>query len=259
MADLARSLPWHRISNDQYGGAHAPPIRKRRESSADSGIKSMRSRRDSHTSDITKMFIKKDVSGEKENQENITAILVIEQQPLSNRNGSRRGSGDSSSKGIVRRDSLIVPPPKIVATHNKKRRDSLAAPEIPNFRQEQRPSTSSDSGSLYASQQVDFCPMPMMMVTSVSPPATSPKFEMSKSGRRDSMTQCRITNRRESRLQRQATAYDEYNTPHTSRRGSQSQQQQPTLSPSGDGDSSTNLCERQARRDSLSPDVNTSK
>lgn len=93
LADLARSLPWHRISNDQYGsGVHAPPIRKRRESSADSGIKSMRSRRDSHTSDITKMLVKKDVSGEKENQENITAIFV-EPQPPSNRNGSRRGSG----------------------------------------------------------------------------------------------------------------------------------------------------------------------
>lgn len=201
----------------------------------------MRSRGDSHTSE--KALIKKEVAVEKENQENVTGIFV-EQQPVSNRNGSRRGS-------------LIVPPPKVVGTH-KKRRDSLAAPEIPNFRQEQRPSTSSaDSGSLYASQQVDFCPMPMMMITSVSPPATSPKFELSKSGRRDSMTQCRIT-RRESRLQRQATAYDEYNTPHTSRRGSQSQQQ-PALSPSGDGDSSTNLCERQARRDSLSPDVNISK
>lgn len=236
---------------------HAPPIRKRRESSADSGIKSMRSRRDSHNSDITKTVVKKETPGEKENQENITAILV-EQQPPINRNGSRRGSGDSSSKTTVRRDSLIVPPPKVVAAHSKKRRDSLAAPETPNFRQEQRPSTSSgDSGSMYASQQVDFCHMPMMMITSVSPPATSPKFEVSKSGRRDSMTQCRIT-RRESRLQRQATAFDEYNTPHTSRRGSQSQQQ-PSLSPSGDVDCSTNLCDRQARRDSLSPDVNTSK
>lgn len=110
LADLARSLPWHRISNDQYGATvHAPPIRKRRESSADSGIKSMRSRRDSHTSDITKMLVKKDASGEKENQE-IVATVVVEQPP--NRNGSRRGSGDSSSKATGRRDSLVVPPPK---------------------------------------------------------------------------------------------------------------------------------------------------
>lgn len=261
LADLARSLPWHRISNDQYsstGGVHAPPLRKRRESSADSGIKSMRSRRDSHTSDVTKTWVKKDITTEKENQE----IASTEPPSTTTRNGSRRGSGDSTSKSTTRRDSLVVPPPKVVATH-KKRRDSLAAPEIPNFRQEQRPSTSSgDSGSLFAPQQVDFStqciPMPTMMVTSVSPPATSPKFEMAKSGRRDSTTQCRI-NRRESRLQRQATAYDEY-TPHTSRRGSQSAQQQPALSPSGDAaESSTNLCERQARRDSLSPDINTSR
>lgn len=88
LADLARSLPWHRISNDQYsGGVHANPIRKRRESSADSGIKSMRSRRDSHTSDVTKILNKKDASGEKENCENITAIFV-EPQSSSNRRGS---------------------------------------------------------------------------------------------------------------------------------------------------------------------------
>lgn len=259
LADLARSLPWHRISNDQYSSIqHAPPLRKRRESSADSGIKSMRSRRDSHTSDIPKLWIKKDATQEKENQENVTAITTSSEVA---RNGSRRGSGDSTSKTIARRDSLVVPaPPKVIATH-KKRRDSLAAPEIPNFRQEQRPSTSSgDSGSLFAPQQVDFStqciPMPMMMVTSVSPPATSPKYELSKTGRRDSTTQCTRMNRRESRLQRQATAYDEY-TPHTSRRGSQSQQQ-PALSPSGDVES-TNLGERQARRDSLSPDINTSR
>ncbi len=177
-----------------------------------------------------------------------------EHHPSYNRNGSRRGSGDSSTRILIssRKDSLTVPPPKVVAAHTKKRRDSLAAPELPNFRQEQRPSTSSAD-----SQQVDFCPMPMMMITSVSPPATSPKYEMYKSGRRDSMTQCRI-NRRESRLQRQATAYEEYNnTPHSSRRGSQSQQ--PTLSPSAEADVNVTSCERQARRDSLSPDVNTSK
>lgn len=271
LADLARSLPWHRISNDQYSSTttvHAPPLRKRRESSADSGIKSMRSRRDSHTSDVTtKVWTKKDSVIEKENQEipSITGPCEVTIEPSSTaRNGSRRGSGDSASKSMARRDSLTVPPPKVVATH-KKRRDSLAAPETPNFRQEQRPSTSSgDSGSLLAPQQADFStqciPMPTMMITSVSPPATSPKFELAKTGRRDSTTQCRDIvsryNRRESRLQRQATTYDEY-TPHTSRRNSQSQQ--PTLSPSGDVESTGNLCDRQARRDSLSPDINSSR
>ena len=154
--------------------------------------------------------------------------------------------------------------PKVIGVQ-RKRRDSLAAPEMPNFRQEQRPSTSSaDSGPLYAPQQVDSSsqsiPMPTIIMSSVTPPATSPKFEMAKSGRRDSTTQCNSRmNRRESRLQRQATAYDESCGPTFSRRNSQPQQ--PALSPSEGGPSEVvSLCERQARRDSLSPDINnTSK
>lgn len=261
LADLARSLPWHRISNDQYIPQHAPPLRKRRESSADSGIKSMRSRRDSHTSELAKIWNRKD--GEKENQEIPNVAVSVEQQS-STRNGSRRGSGDSSNRGS-RRDSIQTggaPPPKVIGVQ-RKRRDSLAAPEMPNFRQEQRPSTSSaDSGPLYP-QQVDSSsqsiPMPTIIMSSVTPPATSPKFEVPKSGRRDSTTQCNSRmNRRESRLQRQATAYDESCTPSWSRRGSQPQQ--PALSPSEGGPvEGVSLCERQARRDSLSPDINTSK
>ncbi|KAL7032949.1 hypothetical protein ACKWTF_007435 [Chironomus riparius] len=252
LADLARSLPWHRVSNEQYTPSNVP--RKRRESSADSGIKSMRSRRDSHTPDFTKGWNKRDITSEKD----VPEVPIISAPETSVRNGSRRGSGDSSYKA-VRRDSLVVPPPKVVAVQ-KKRRDSLAAPEIPNFRQEQRPSTSSaESGPLFAPTQVDSSSqsilMPTIITSTVSP--TSPKYEIVKSGRRDSTTQCRI-NRRESRLQRQATAYDESCTPW-SRRGSQSQQT--SLSPSGDAvpTESINLCERQARRDSLSPDINTSK
>lgn len=56
LADLARSLPWGRTNTEtssQYT-SHAPPMRKRRESSADSGIKSMRSRRESNTYDFQK-------------------------------------------------------------------------------------------------------------------------------------------------------------------------------------------------------------
>lgn len=262
LADLARSLPWHRISNDQYTPQHAPPLRKRRESSADSGIKSMRSRRDSHTSELAKIWNSKDGKSEKENQEIPNVSVSVEQS--STRNGSRRGSGDSSNRGS-RRDSIQTggaPPPKVIGVQ-RKRRDSLAAPEMPNFRQEQRPSTSSaDSGPLYP-QQVDSSsqsiPMPTIIMSSVTPPATSPKFEVAKSGRRDSTTQCNSRmNRRESRLQRQATAYDESCTPSWSRRGSQPQQ--PALSPSeGAPAEGVSLCERQARRDSLSPDINTSK
>lgn len=233
LADLARSLPWHRISNDQYTPQHAPPLRKRRESSADSGIKSMRSRRDSHTSELAKIWNRKDA--EKENQD-IPNVSVSVDQPAT-RNGSRRGSGDSNYRSSRRDSSQIggTQTPKVIGAQRKPRRDSLAAPEIPNFRQEQRPSTSSgDSGPLYP-QQVDSSsqsiPMPTIIMSSVTPPATSPKFEIPKSGRRDSTTQCNSRlNRRESRLQRQATAYDESCAPSWSRRGSQPQQ--PALSPS---------------------------
>lgn len=238
-------------------------MRKRRESSADSGIKSMRSRRDSHTSELAKIWNRKDA--EKENQEIPNVSVSVD--PSSTRNGSRRGSGDSNYRREARRDSSQIggsAPPKVIAVQ-RKRRDSLAAPETPNFRQEQRPSTSSaDSGPLYStsSQQVDSSsqslPMPTIIMSSVTPPATSPKFEIAKSGRRDSTTQCNSRmNRRESRLQRQATAYDESCAPSWSRRGSQPQQ--PALSPEGGPSEGGSLCERQARRDSLSPDINTSK
>lgn len=220
----------------------------------------MRSRRDSHTSEPGKIFNRKDA--EKENQELPNVSVSTEQSTT--RNGSRRGSGDSNYR-LSRRDSTQisnVAPPKVIGLQ-KKRRDSLAAPEVPNFRQEQRPSTSSaDSSSqpLYP-QQVDSSsqsiPMPTIIMSSVTPPATSPKFELPKSGRRDSTTQCSSRmNRRESRLQRQATAYDESCGPTWSRRGSQPQQ--PALSPEGPSEGGS-LCERQARRDSLSPDINSSK
>lgn len=264
LADLARSLPWHRISNDQYTPqGHAPPLQKRRESSCDSGIKSMRSRRDSHNSELAKIWNRKDQEKENQNQE-VPGVSVSTDQSVT-RNGSRRGSGDSSNRGSRRESSQMGSSISVkVIGVQRKRRDSLAAPEMPNFRQEQRPSTSSgDSGPMYSSQQVDSScqsiPMPTIIMSSVSPPATSPKFEMAKSGRRDSTTQCNSRmNRRESRLQRQATAYDESCTPTCSRRGSQPQQ--PALSPSEGGPSEGgSLCERQARRDSLSPEINTSK
>ena len=59
LADLARVLPWGRANTEistqcSSGPPRAPPLRKRRESSADSGIKSMRSRRESHASECPK-------------------------------------------------------------------------------------------------------------------------------------------------------------------------------------------------------------
>lgn len=145
------------------------------------------------------------------------------------------------------------------------KRDSLAAPEFPNFRHEQRPSTSSagsDSMPLYSyssHNQVDSScqalPPPTIITSSVTPPATSPTAPK---GRRDSTTQCGRVNRRDSkagisperaprlqRLQRQATAFDESCLPGGSRRGSQ-----PALSP----DPPEEGQRRNSRRDSLSPD-----
>lgn len=138
----------------------------------------------------------------------------------------------------------------------KKRRDSLTVAELPNFRQEQRPSTSStasDSGPYFSVSHVDTgcqaLPPPTIVMSSVTPPATSPTAPP---GRRDSTTQCGRVNRRDSRasperprlqrLQRQATAFDESCLPLGRR------ESQPALSPDGDDG------ERRARRDSLSPD-----
>lgn len=144
----------------------------------------------------------------------------------------------------------------------KKRRDSLVAPEMPIYCQEQRPSTSSTASDstgppLFAISHADTgcqaLPPPTIITSSVTPPATSPTAPK---GRRDSTTQCGRTNRRDSRasperprlqrLQRQATAFEEcLPSGANSRRGSQ-----PALSPDGGPDDP----ERRARRDSLSPD-----
>ncbi|XP_053669722.1 uncharacterized protein LOC128720101 [Anopheles nili] len=262
LADLARSLPWNKAtSGDSYGtqagSGHAPPLRKRRESSADSGVKSWSYRRDSHASDF-----RKEREWEREREREDYGYSAERDY----RNGSRRNSNDSSRDRASRRDSTIggtatPPPPKVVGAQ-RKRKDSLVVAEMPNFRQEQRPSTSStasDSGPLFvAVGHVDSAcqalPPPTIITSSVTPPATSPTAQK---GRRDSTTQCGTKmNRRDSRvsperaqrlskLQRQATAYDESCLPPGgwSRRSSQ-----PALSPDGEGP------ERQARRDSLSPD-----
>lgn len=262
LADLARSLPWSRANTDngcQYISqpTHAPPLRKRRESSADSGIRSLKSRRESHASEFQRYgWPSRDrTTIDKETGNEIGSNDCT-------RNGSRRDSGESNRSG--RRDSLLGANgsllPKIVGA-TKKRRDSLVVSEMPNFLQEQRPSTTStESGSqLFTVSHTDTgcqaLPPPTIVMSSVTPPATSPTAPPK--GRRDSTTQCGRVQRRDSRvsperprlqrLQRQATAFDESFLPvGASRRGSQ-----PALSP--DGDSS----EHRARRDSLSPDSAT--
>lgn len=278
LADLARSLPWGRTSNEngcQYNNntannntsqsAHAPPLRKRRESSAESAMKAVRNRRDSHTYEFHRLpWPSRDSSASAATTHNYSSGNGT----LDNsRCESRRDSGESNRSG--RRDSLLGNGlPKIVGA-TKKRRDSLVVSELPNFRQEQRPSNSSNescSGQLFVSSSsthtdtgCQALPPPTIVMSSVTPPATSPTAPPPK-GRRDSTTQCgRVVQRRDSRvsperprlqrLQRQATAFDESCLPvggGSSRRGSQ-----PALSPDGD------LSERRARRDSLSPDSAT--
>ncbi|XP_060531510.1 uncharacterized protein LOC132705096 [Cylas formicarius] len=196
---------------------------------------------------------------------------------------TRRDVGDSRG----RRDSTTIippppPPPKIVAAQ-RKRRDSRGKVEPPSYyRQEQRPSTSStasDSGasaglllsatttataSSTDSQSQSVLPCPTIIMSSVTPPATSPTVPTTTvttpthpmlTTRRDSTTQCGRLGRRDSRshasperrssrLQRQNTAFDESLPPGPSRRGSQPTALSPDVDDTG----------RKARRDSLSPD-----
>lgn len=266
LADLARSLPWTRSNTDTTHCQYHQ--RKRRESSADSGIKSMRSRRESHASEFHKNWPRKESPGDRgererdkeRDREREKDATDVGTSAEGTRSGSRRGSGESFRSG--RRDSTLgraitPPPPPKLANAPKKRRDSLTVVEFPNFRQEQRPSTSStasDSGPIF--NQVDTgcqaLPPPTIVTSSVTPPATSPTAPP---GRRDSTTQCGRVNRRDSRasperprlqrLQRQATAFDESCAPLGAGNRRESQ---PALSPDGDEG------ERRARRDSLSPD-----
>ncbi|XP_070074955.1 uncharacterized protein rsh isoform X2 [Drosophila takahashii] len=295
LADLARSLPWRTSTTTDAstgaggggsgGGACTTYMapRKRRESSADSGIRSMRSRRDSNTAEFVRHWNRRESGAVEEQPSSCVAVPVVVE---CSKSASRRGSGESYLSGS-RRDSnvagRVTTPPPPGKYQMAKKRDSLAAPEFPNFRQEQRPSTSSagscsdhsmplisthSSTSTHHlathSQQVDSAcqalPPPTIITSSVTPPATSPTAPK---GRRDSQTQCGRVNRRDSkagvsperaprlqRLQRQATAFDEGCLPGGggggSRRGSQ-----PALSPDPPDDCGER---RTSRRDSLSPD-----
>nr|CAI5867086.1 unnamed protein product [Callosobruchus analis] len=202
LADLARSLPWGRQTGTETGPT--PSIstqRKRRESSADSGIRSMgsKSRRDSHHTTISDL--KSEVARLWGRRESVVASTATsagatpqvispsgpqppaQTQPQSqyhrrdsgdsgrsgrrdsishSHHASRRGSGESGRSG--RRDSTsgITPPPKIVAA-KKKRRDSRTAPETPYYRQDQRPSTSS-TASDSGPQQQHLPPFPSVCV-----------------------------------------------------------------------------------------------
>ncbi|KAL4715599.1 hypothetical protein ACJJTC_006178 [Scirpophaga incertulas] len=172
LADLARSLPWAR---------HEPPPRRRRDSSADSGIKSMTSkRRDSKAppqdfrADFPNYWDRKDS----------TTIM-----PTRERRVKRRGSGDDSKD---RRDSVdghrhrrdsVAQPPRIVATH-RKRRASPPTPAAPSFvdaSSDPGPSTQLPSVTVVSihepSRSDGECQpltMPTIITSAVTPSPTSP-------------------------------------------------------------------------------------
>ncbi|XP_066145389.1 uncharacterized protein rsh isoform X2 [Euwallacea fornicatus] len=179
LADLARSLPWGRQTTADTEKGPTPSIctKKRRESSADSGIKSIgsKSRRDSHHSAISEL--KAEVQRMWLRKESMTATTIVSPSSVSARrdsgessrsgrrdsysqHASRRGSGESGKSS--RRGSTTTipppPPPKIVGA-TRKRRDSRGKIETPTYyRQEQRPSTSStasDSGTSAGMLQIN--------------------------------------------------------------------------------------------------------
>lgn len=195
LADMARSLPWGRQTTTEQGPT--PSIstsRKRRESSADSGIKSIgsKSRRDSHQTalsdfrtEVAKLWQRR--------ESNTTTIITASSTPRrgsgeSSRSGrrdstshshgaSRRGSGESGKSGRRDSNTIITPPPKIVGAQ-KKRRDSRNLSDTPYYRQEQRPSTSS-TASDSVPPQVTTTPVPIpLQVTTITTIAVTTSTEI---------------------------------------------------------------------------------
>ncbi|XP_022903401.1 uncharacterized protein [Onthophagus taurus] len=238
LADLARSLPWGRQTTTEQGST--PSIttsRKRRESSADSGIKSLsnKSRRDSHQTALSDFRSEVAKLWQRRESNTTTTVITASSTPRRDSGESSRSRRDSASHGTSRRGSgesgkssrrdstqLATPPPKVVAAH-RKRRDSKTLNDASYYRQEQRPSTSStasDAGqpglpslpvnppttcSIATDTNNHTLPPPTIITSSVTPPATSPTVQATTpthpllSTRRDSTTQCGRLGRRDSR------------------------------------------------------------
>ncbi|KAK9885705.1 hypothetical protein WA026_012470 [Henosepilachna vigintioctopunctata] len=211
LADLARSLPWGRQTTTDGGG---PPTsistRKRRESSADSGIRSIssKSRGDSHNvisdfkSEVARLWRRRESTS--------TTVVTTSTSPRRDsgdssksgrrdssghsghsRGASRRGSGESGKSGRRDSSSILTPsPPKVVEAVRKRRESKSVNYETKYYRQDQRPSTSStasDSAGPSSSlpvPSISACvttdsgtqalPPPTIITSSVTPPATSP-------------------------------------------------------------------------------------
>lgn len=274
LADLARSLPWAR---------HEPPPRRRRDSSADSGIKSMGKRRDSKAapSDFKAEF--------PTNWDRRDSTTITPRE----RRVKRRGSGDdhkerrdSADGHKHRRDSVAAPPPRIVATH-RKRRASPPTPAPPSFvdaSSDPGPSSlpavtvvsvhepsRSDGECQSTSTGTTVTMMPTIITSAVTPSPTSPTPPQSQSAqasqgtqatpagrsppnlgsRRDSTTQCgrarrdsRAAASPERRLGRLQRQATAFDDP-TGPPGTRRRDSGPSLGPDDEG---------RARRDSLSPD-----
>lgn len=174
LADLARSLPWAR---------HEPPPRRRRDSSADSGIKSMASKR--RDSKVAPQDFRADFPGYWERKDSTTIM------PSRERRIKRRSSGDDNKERRDsvdghrhRRDSTVaVAPPRIVATHKKRRASppTLVPSNYVDESSDPGPSTHTPSVTIVAihepSRSDGECPtmtMPTIITSAVTPSPTSP-------------------------------------------------------------------------------------
>ncbi|XP_072753921.1 uncharacterized protein Rsh isoform X4 [Anoplolepis gracilipes] len=152
LADLAKSLPWSRQTTTDV--SHLASLRKRRESSVDSGIRSQvstKSRRDSAISDfkndLARLWSKKDVPPQP--QPPPTVISPTPRRGSGESRNSRRGSGESARS---RRDSVIAGQSpgerKHACSHHRRRQsqqsvDGGGITPTKYYRNDQRPSASS--------------------------------------------------------------------------------------------------------------------
>ncbi|KAK0158596.1 hypothetical protein PV328_009575 [Microctonus aethiopoides] len=163
LADIAKSLPWSRQQTTSGDTSHMASLRKRRESSVDSGIKSTtssKSRRDSAISDfkndLAKLWNKREIIQPQ------AAPTIISPTPRrgsgeSFNKGSRRGSGESAKS---RRDSVVgnSGERKHQCRHHKRKQsqqsqisiDVGAITPTKYYRSDQRPSASSTDSAASA-------------------------------------------------------------------------------------------------------------
>ncbi|XP_037969779.2 uncharacterized protein LOC105380439 isoform X2 [Plutella xylostella] len=175
LADLARSMPWMR---------HEPPPRRRRDSSADSGIKSMASKR--RDSKIAPDF-RADFPANWDRRDSTTIA------PSKERRIKRRSSGDDHHKDRRdsvdghrhRRESVITPSPRVVSAQRKRRGSppNLAPPSFVDASSDPGPSTLSPPVTVVSvpepSKSDGECqstslPMPTIITSAVTPSPTSP-------------------------------------------------------------------------------------